>query len=387
MKLASRMSRLGTETAFEVLAKARALEAQGREMIHLEIGEPDFDTPAHVVQAGVEALQGGHTHYTPSACTGEIRETIADYISETRRIDVTPDMVVVVPGGKPIIFYAIMALLEEGDEAIYPNPGYPIYESVIDFSGAKAVPCHIRMENDFRFDVNELRSLVTPKTKMIVINSPANPTGGVLSMSDMEAIATIAIENDIMVLADEIYSRIIYEGEHVSVSTVPGMKERTILLDGYSKTYAMTGWRLGYGVMPVELAQEVTRLQINAVSCNAGFTMVAGVKALVGPQNDVDEMVEAFRQRRNVIVDGLNDIPGFRCLKPSGAFYAFPNIEGTGKSSTEMADYLLNEAGVAVLSGTSFGEFGEGFLRLSYANSIEHLEKALTNIRGAVEEL
>jgi len=387
MKLASRMSRLGTETAFEVLAKARALEAQGREMIHLEIGEPDFDTPAHVVQAGVEALQGGHTHYTPSAGTGEIRETIADYISETRRIDVTPDMVVVVPGGKPVIFYAIMALLEGGDEAVYPNPGYPIYESVIDFSGAKAVPCHIRMENDFRFDVNELRSLVTPKTKMIVINSPANPTGGVLSMSDMEAIATIAIENDIMVLADEIYSRIIYEGEHVSVSTVPGMKERTILLDGYSKTYAMTGWRLGYGVMPVELAQEVTRLQINAVSCNAGFTMVAGVKALVGPQNDVDEMVEAFRQRRNVIVDGLNDIPGFRCLKPSGAFYAFPNIEGTGKSSTEMADYLLNEAGVAVLSGTSFGEFGEGFLRLSYANSIEHLEKALTNIRAAVEEL
>jgi aspartate aminotransferase len=387
MKFASRMSRLGTETAFEVLAKARALEAQGREMIHLEIGEPDFDTPPNVVQAGVEAMTGGQTHYTPSAGTGEIRETIADYISETRRIDVSPEMVVVVPGGKPTIFYTIMALLEEGDEALYPNPGYPIYESMIDFSGAKAVPCHIRMENGFRFDVDEMRELVTPKTRMIVLNSPANPTGGVLTMSDMEAIATIAIENDIVVLADEIYSRIIYEGEHVSISTVPGMLERTILLDGYSKTYAMTGWRLGYGIMPIELAQEVTRLQTNAVSCNAAFTMVAGVEALVGPQEDVDEMVEAFRQRRNVIVDGLNDIPGFKCLKPSGAFYAFPNIAGTGISSTEMADYLLNEASVAVLSGSSFGEFGEGFLRLSYANSIENLEKALTNIRAAVERL
>ena len=387
MKLANRMSRLGTESAFEVMAKARALEAQGREMIHLEIGEPDFDTPANVVKAGVEAMQGGHTHYTPSAGSAEIRQVIADYISETRRIDVTTDMVVVVPGGKPIIFYAIMALLEEGDEAIYPNPGYPIYESVIDFSGAKAVPCHIRMENDFRFDVNELRSLVTPKTKMIIFNSPANPTGGVLSMSDMEAIATIAIENDIMVLADEIYSRIIYEGEHVSITAIPGMEERTILLDGHSKTYAMTGWRLGYGVMPAELAQEVTRLQTNAVSCNADFTMVAGLEALVGPQDDVDKMVEAFRQRRDIIVEGLNDIPGFRCLKPKGAFYAFPNIEGAGKSSGEMADYLLNKAGVAVLSGTSFGNFGEGFLRLSYANSIENIEKAVTNIKAAIEEL
>ena len=387
MKLANRMSRLGTESAFEVMAKARALEAQGREMIHLEIGEPDFDTPANVVKAGVEAMQGGHTHYTPSAGSAEIRQVIADYISETRRIDVTTDMVVVVPGGKPIIFYAIMALLEEGDEAIYPNPGYPIYESVINFSGAKAVPCHIRMENDFRFDVNELRSLVTPKTRMMVINSPANPTGGVLSMSDMEAIATIAIENDIMVLADEIYSRIIYEGEHVSIIAIPGMEERTILLDGHSKTYAMTGWRLGYGVMPAELAQEVTRLQTNAVSCNAAFTMAAGLEALVGPQDDVEKMVEAFRHRRDIIVDGLNDIPGFKCLKPKGAFYAFPNIEGTGKSSQEMADYLLNEAGVAVLSGTSFGKFGEGFLRLSYANSIENIEKAVTNIKAAIEEL
>ena len=387
MKLASRMNRLGTETAFEVLARARALEAQGREIVHLEIGEPDFDTPANVVKAGVDALQNSHTHYTPSAGTPEFRKAIADYISETRRIDVTPDMVVVVPGGKPTIFYTIMALLEQGDEAIYPNPGYPIYESVINFSGATAVPCKISMENDFGFDVKELRNLVTPRTRLIVINSPANPTGGVLSMADMEAIADIAIKNDIMVLADEIYSRIIYEGEHVSITAIPGMTERTILLDGHSKTYAMTGWRLGYGVMPVELAQQVTRFQTNAVSCNAAFTMKAGLEALVGPQDDVDKMVEAFRQRRDVIVDGLNTIPGFKCLKPKGAFYAFPNIEGTGLDSKTMADYLLNEGGVAVLAGTSFGQYGEGFLRLSYANSIENLEKALRMIRTAVDKL
>ncbi len=387
MKLASRMSRLGTETAFEVLAKARALEAQGREIVHLEIGEPDFDTPSHVIEAGVKALRSGKTHYTPSAGTPEMRKVVADYISETRRINVTPDMVVVVPGGKPIIFYTMTALLEEGDEAIYPNPGYPIYESMINFTGAKAVPYRLRMENDFRFDPDELRSLVTPRTKLIVINSPANPTGGVLSMSDMEAIAEICLKNDIMVLADEIYSRIIYEGEHVSITAIPGMQEKTILLDGHSKTYAMTGWRLGYGVMPVELAEQVTRLQTNAVSCNAAFTLEAGREAILGPQDDVYKMVEAFRKRRDVIVDGLNDIPGFKCLKPKGAFYAFPNIEGTGMTSKQMADYLLNEAGVAVLSGTSFGAYGEGFLRLSYANSIENLEKALKNIRAAVEKL
>lgn len=387
MKLATRMSRLGTETAFEVLAKARALEAQGREIVHLEIGEPDFDTPENVIAAGVKAMQGGHTHYTPSAGTDEIRATIADYISETRRIEVTPEMVVVVPGGKPTIFYTLMSLLEEGDEAVYPNPGYPIYESVIDFSGATAVPCQIRMEHDFRLDVDELRSLITPRTKVIVLNSPANPTGGVLSMSDMEAIAETAIDNDIMVLSDEIYSRIIYDGEHVSISSVPGMEQRTIILDGYSKTYAMTGWRLGYGVMPADLAHQVIRFQTNAVSCNAAFTMAAGVEALVGPQHEVDTMVEAFRKRRDVIVDGLNSIPGFECLRPKGAFYAFPSIEGTGKSSSEMADYLLNEAGVAALSGTSFGKFGEGFLRLSYANSIENIEKAVKNIDSAVRKL
>jgi len=387
MKLASRMSRLGTETAFEVLARARALEAQGREIVHLEIGEPDFDTPSHVVEAGVKALRSGKTHYTPSAGTPEMRKVVADYISETRHINVTPDMVVVVPGGKPIMFYTMIALLEEGDEAIYPNPGYPIYESMINFTGAKAVPYRLRMENDFRFDPDELRSLVTPRTKLIVINSPANPTGGVLSMSDMEAIGELCLKNDIMVLADEIYSRIIYEGEHISITAIPGMQERTVLLDGHSKTYAMTGWRLGYGVMPVWLADQMTRLQTNAVSCNAAFTLEAGQAAILGPQDDVYKMVEAFRKRREVFVDGLNKIPGFKCLKPKGAFYAFPNIEGTGMTSQKMADYLMNEAGVAVLSGTAFGTYGEGFLRLSYANSIENLEKALQRINDAVKKI
>jgi aspartate aminotransferase len=387
MKLASRMSRLGTETAFEVLARARALEAKGRNIVHLEIGEPDFDTPANVVEAGVKALKSGKTHYSPSAGSPELRKVVADYISETRRLNVVPDQVVVVPGGKPIIFYTILSLCQAGDEAIYPNPGYPIYESMIKFSGAKAVPYRLLMDKGFSFDIDEFRSLVTPKTKLIVINSPANPTGGVLSRSDLEAIAEIAIKNDLMVLADEIYSRILYEGEHISIASFPGMQERTILLDGYSKTYAMTGWRLGYGVMPVDLAAQVTRLQTNAVSCNAAFTMEAGVEALVGPQDAPAKMVEEFRKRRDIIVDGLNAIPGIKCLRPKGAFYAFPSIAGTGMKSKEMADYLLNDAGVALLSGTSFGAYGEGFLRLSYANSIPNLEKALDRIKTAVAKL
>ena len=387
MKLATRMSRLGTETAFEVLAKARALEAQGREIVHLEIGEPDFDTPPNVVEAGIKALKSGKTHYSPSAGSPELRKVVADYIAETRRINVRPEHVVVVPGGKPIIFYVLLALLEEGDEAIYPNPGYPIYESMIDFSGAKAVPYRLLMEKDFSFDIDEFRSLVTPRTRVIVINSPANPTGGILSRSDLEAIAEIAIKNDIMVLSDEIYSRIIYDGEHASIASIPGMQERTILLDGFSKTYAMTGWRLGYGVMPVELAEHVTRMQTNAVSCNAAFTMEAGIEALTGPQDGPEAMVKEFQKRRDIIVDGLNDIPGFRCLKPRGAFYVFPNIEGTGMKSRDLADYLLNEAGVAALSGTSFGQYGEGFIRMSYANSIANIEKALANIKAAVTKL
>lgn len=384
MKLAARMSRLGTETAFEVLAKARALEAQGHEIIHLEIGEPDFNTPANIVEAAIEAIRSGQTHYTPSAGIPELRKAVAEEVSRTRNIPVKPEEVVIVPGGKPIMFFAILALCEEGDEVIYPNPGFPIYESMINFVGARPVPIRLRMEKEFSFDVEELKSLVSPRTKMLIINSPHNPTGGVLSREDLEAVAEIALENDLIVLSDEIYCRILYEGEFASIASIEGMKERTIILDGFSKTYAMTGWRLGYGVMPEGLAVQMAKLMTNSVSCNAAFTMYAGIEALRGPQEEPAKMVEAFRNRRDVIVEGLNSIPGFKCLKPKGAFYAFPNIEGTGRSSRELESYLLNEAGVATLSGTSFGEYGEGFLRLSYANSVENIEKALERIRQAL---
>ncbi|WP_448601460.1 pyridoxal phosphate-dependent aminotransferase [Thermoflexus hugenholtzii] len=387
MRLAERMSRLGTETAFEVLARAKALEAQGREIIHLEIGEPDFDTPSHIKAAAVRALEEGWTHYTPAAGIPALREAIADYIRRTRGIPVGPEHVVVVPGGKPIMFFAILALVEEGDEVIYPNPGFPIYESMIRFVGARPVPLRLRMENEFRVDVEELARLITPRTRMLILNSPANPTGGVLTREDLEAIAELCLKHDLVVLSDEIYSRILYEGEHISIASFPGMLERTIILDGFSKTYAMTGWRLGYGVMPEPLAEAVTRLMINSNSCTAAFTQIAGIAALTGPQDDVDRMVAAFRERREVMVEGLNRLPGFRCLKPKGAFYAFPNIEGTGMSSRELAHYLLEEAGVAVLSGTAFGEYGEGFLRLSFANSIENIQKALERIEKALQRL
>ncbi len=387
MRLAERMSRLGTETAFEVLARAKALEAQGREIIHLEIGEPDFDTPAHIKAAAVRALEEGWTHYTPAAGIPALREAIADYIRRTRGIPVGPENVVVVPGGKPIMFFAILALVEEGDEVIYPNPGFPIYESMIRFVGGRPVPLRLRMENEFRVDVEELARLITPRTRMLILNSPANPTGGVLTREDLEAIAELCLKHDLVVLSDEIYSRILYEGEHISIASFPGMLERTIILDGFSKTYAMTGWRLGYGVMPEPLAEAVTRLMINSNSCTAAFTQIAGIAALTGPQDDVDRMVAAFRERREVMVEGLNRLPGFRCLKPKGAFYAFPNIEGTGMSSRELAHYLLEEAGVAVLSGTAFGEYGEGFLRLSFANSIENIQKALERIEKALQRL
>ncbi|MGA9351810.1 MAG: pyridoxal phosphate-dependent aminotransferase [Anaerolineae bacterium] len=387
MKLATRMSRLGTETAFEVLVKARALEAQGREIVHLEIGEPDFDTPANIVEAAIKALREGQTHYTPSAGIPQLREAIAEEISTTRGIEVNPGQVVVTPGGKPIMFFTILALCEKGDEVIYPNPGFPIYESMINFAGATPVPVPLLMERDFRFDIEEFKGLVSPKTKMIILNSPHNPTGGVLTKEDLEAIAEVAIENDVMVLSDEIYNRILYEGEFASITQFPGMEQRTILLDGFSKTYAMTGWRLGYGVMPEWLAVQVTNLMVNSNSCTAAFSQWAGVEALKGPQDESRKMVEAFRERRDVIVDGLNQIPGFRCLRPKGAFYVFPNIEGTSKSSREMQDFLLNEAGVATLSGTSFGEYGEGFVRFSYANSVENIQKALSRIGEAIARL
>lgn len=384
MRLAQRMSRLGSETAFEVLARARALEAQGRHVIHLEIGEPDFDTPPHIVEAGIQALRHGHTHYTPSAGIPALRQAIARHIGRTRDIDVQPEQVVVTPGAKPIMFFAILALLQQGDEAIYPNPGFPIYESMINFVGARPVALPLREEKEFRFDADEFRSLVTDRTRLIILNSPQNPTGGVLTDDDLKAVADMARERDIVVLSDEVYERIRYDGRHTSIAALPGMPARTILLDGFSKTYAMTGWRLGYGVMPVDLAERVNRLMVNSNSCTAAFSQQAGIAALEGPQDDAARMVAAFRERRDLIVAGLNRIPGFRCALPPGAFYIFPNVQGTGQSSRELADHLLQSAGVAVLDGGTFGCHGSGYLRISYANSIENIQLALERIANAV---
>ena len=380
LQLARRMSRLGTETAFEVLNKARALERQGKSIIHLEIGEPDFDTPANVVEAGVDALHKGWTHYGPSAGLPELRQTIADYVSRTRGVKVAPEEVVVVPGGKPIIFFTILALIDEKDEVIYPNPGFPIYESMIHYVGGKAVPTHLREDRDFSVDVNELASLITDRTKLIILNSPHNPTGGVMQRKDVEQLAKAIGDRNILVLSDEIYSRLLFEGEHFSMMSVPGMQERTILLDGFSKTYAMTGWRLGYGVMRVDLAAHVTRLMTNSNSCTASFTQMAGIEALRGDQSSVDHMCAEFKRRRDVFVAGLNKIKGFSCRMPKGAFYVFPNITKTGWKSKPLADALLEQAGVAALSGTAFGEFGEGYLRFSVANSLENLQQALDRI-------
>jgi len=378
LQLASRMSRLGTETAFEVLNKAKALERQGRSIIHLEIGEPDFDTPKNVVEAGVDALRKGWTHYGPSAGLPELRQAIAEYVSRTRGVKVSTDEVVVVPGGKPIIFFTILSLIDEGDEVIYPNPGFPIYESMIRYVGGRAVPIRLREERDFSLDVNELASLITDRTRLIIINSPQNPTGGVLERRDIEQIARAIGDRNIMILSDEIYSRLLFDGEqHFSIMTVPGMQERTILLDGFSKTYAMTGWRMGYGVMRADLATHITRLMTNSNSCTASFTQQAGVEAIRGDQGSVDRMRDEFQRRRDVFVAGLNKIKGFSCRMPKGAFYVFPNITRTGWKSKPLADALLDQAGVAALSGTSFGEFGEGYLRFSVANSLENLQEAL----------
>ena len=380
LRLATRMARLGTETAFEVLVKAKALEAQGRDIIHLEIGEPDFDTPSNIIEAGCDALRKGFTHYGPSAGMMELREVIAQHVAETRRVNVTPDEVVVVPGGKPIIFFSILALAEDGDEIIYPNPGFPIYESMINYVGAKAVPIRLREELEFRLDVDELAGLINDRTKLLILNSPQNPTGGVLTKEDIAAIARTIGDRNIMVLSDEIYSRLIFEGEHHSIMSIDGMKERTILLDGFSKTYAMTGWRMGYGVMRADLATHISRLMTNSNSCTASFTQVAGIEALRGSQDVVDAMRAKFKKRRDVMVAGLNKIKGFSCRVPHGAFYVFPNITKTGWPSKKLADALLDDAGVAALSGTAFGDFGEGYLRFSVANSIENIEKALDRI-------
>ena len=381
LRLADRMSRLGTETAFEVLNKARALERQGKEIIHLEIGEPDFDTPDNVIEAAVSALHQGWTHYGPSAGLPELRQTIADYVSRTRKVPVTSDEVVVVPGGKPIIFFTMLALIDTGDEVIYPNPGFPIYESMINYMGGRAVPIHLREERDFSLAVDELASLITDRTKLIILNSPQNPTGGVLNQQDIHDIADAIGDRNILVLSDEIYSRLLFEGEHFSIMSVAGFKDRTILLDGFSKTYAMTGWRMGYGVMRSDLATHVTRLMTNSNSCTASFTQIAGIEAIRGDQSSVDRMRDEFQRRRDVFVAGLNRIKGFSCRLPKGAFYVFPNITKTGWTSKMLADALLEQAGVACLSGTAFGEFGEGYLRFSVANSLENLQKALTCIQ------
>jgi aspartate/methionine/tyrosine aminotransferase len=384
---AKRMKTLGTETAFEVLAKAKALEKQGKDVVHLEIGEPDFDTPRNIKDAAVKALNAGYTHYNPSAGIPELRETIAQYISKTRGIKAEADEVVVTPGAKPIMFFSILALVNPGEEVLYPNPGFPIYESVANLVGAKAVPIPLKEENDFRMDQEYVKEKITKKTKLIILNSPENPTGGVLTKEDLKVVAdSIANREDVFVLSDEIYSRIVYEGKHESIASLPGMKDKTILLDGFSKTYAMTGWRLGYGVMRKDLAQKVAQLQTNSNSCTCTFTQMAGVEALKGPQTEPERMDAEFKKRREVIVSGLNNIKGITCKKPHGAFYVFPNITGTDMDCRKLADHLLYNAGVAVLTGTSFGKYGEGYLRLSFANSVENIKKALDRIDKSLEK-
>jgi aspartate/methionine/tyrosine aminotransferase len=374
------MERLGTETAFSVLAKAKALEAEGREIIHLEIGEPDFDTPAHVVEAGCNALREGHTHYTPTAGIPELREAIAVDVARSRGIDVGPEQVVVTPGGKPIMFFTILALVEDGDEVLLPNPAFPIYESMVNFVGGRPVFVPLRQENGFRFDLDEFRAGLSERTKLVILNSPANPTGGVLTADDITGLADILRERpDVYVLSDEIYSRLLYTEEFASIASEPGLGPdgRTIILDGFSKTYAMTGWRLGYGVMPEPLAEMVAKLQVNSNSCTSAATQHAGLAALKGSQDAVGSMLAEFGARRDLIVTGLNELPGVECITPQGAFYAFPRIAETGLSADKFADLLLEEAGVACLSGTAFGRYGEGHLRLSYANSRENISKAL----------
>ncbi|HTK68363.1 MAG TPA: pyridoxal phosphate-dependent aminotransferase [Candidatus Eisenbacteria bacterium] len=377
MRYADRMTQLGTETAFEVLAKARALEAKGRTIVHLEIGEPDFDTPASIRQAAIRAIEEGFTHYGPSAGLPEVREAIAQYISKDRGLPVAPEQVVVTPGGKPVLTFAVLACVNPGDEVIVPNPGFPIYESAVRFAGGTPVSLALREERSFRFGAADVEKLLTPRTRMLVLNSPHNPTGSVLEPKDLDEIATLLRERDIFVLSDEIYSKILYEGTHETIATRPGMAERTIILDGFSKTYAMTGWRLGYGVMNPTLAKHVARLATNVYSCATSFVQRAAPTALLGPQDDVHAMVAEFRRRREAIVEGLNAIPGIKCAKPAGAFYVFPNVVGLGMKSSQIEGALLEEAGVAALSGTAFGSNGEGYIRFSYANSIENIREGL----------
>jgi aspartate aminotransferase len=388
MRIAGRMATIGTESAFEVTMRAKALEAQGRSIIYLQIGEPDFDTPEHVREAAKQALDEGETHYAPFAGIPSLREAIAADVTARKGFAADPSQVFVTVGGKGVMLYAILGLVDPGDEVIVPDPGYPIYESLTRFVGATAVPIPIRMANDFRLDIDELASLVTSRTRLLVLNSPANPTGGLLTRADLEAVADLAIRHDLWVLADEIYGRILYDdAEHVSIASLPGMAERTIVLDGFSKTFAMTGWRLGYAVVPPSLIPTYAQLIINTISCAPTFAQMGAVEALTGPQDDVDAMVREFRVRRDLIVDGLNEIPGFDCRTPSGAFYVFPSIAGTGLSGAEMAERLLQEAGVCVLPGSAFGGFGDQHIRISYAASQEQLTEALARIRRFVAGL
>ncbi|TMD08984.1 MAG: pyridoxal phosphate-dependent aminotransferase [Chloroflexi bacterium] len=389
LKLAHRMENLGTETAFEVLAKARKLEAQGKNIVHLEIGEPDFPTPPNIVEAAQKAIRDGFTHYTPAGGLMPARQAVADWIRRTYEVDVQPEQVVMVPGSKNVLLFTILALIDEGTEAIVPDPGYPIYESLVTMAGGKAVPIALRERNDFRLDVEELKSKITPRTRLIVINAPHNPTGGVLSHKDLEAIAELAQRHDLYVLSDEVYGQITYDGHHASILSVPGMVDRTIYSDGLSKAYAMCGWRLGFAVAPLPLAQRMETLMINSSSCAAAFTQMAAIEALSSPQSDraVEAMVTEFKRRRDVVVARLNAIPGVRCHKPLGAFYVFPNITGTGQNERELADRMLYEGGVAVLPGTSFGEMGKGFIRLSYANSVEQIEEGVRRMRGVLEKI
>jgi aspartate aminotransferase len=384
LQLADRMAKLGTEGAFEVLARARALEDAGAKIIHLEIGEPDFPTAPHIVEAAVEALRAGATHYVPAPGIMPLREAVAAFLDRTGRMRVTPDRVVVTPGAKPIMFFTILALANEGDEVLYPDPGFPMYESIASFAGAVPVPVPLRERNGFRIDTDELERLITPRSRLLIINSPHNPCGSALTREDCEAIADIALRHDLAVLTDEVYWAIRYDGEHASVLDVEGMADRTILLDGWSKTFAMTGWRLGFGVFPPALVEPVTRLAINSVSCTSAFSQYGAIAALEGSWEPVEQMVSEFSRRRDIVVAGLNDIPGISCLMPQGAFYAFANITGTGFTAAELQAVLLKDAGVAALAGTAFGPWGEGFLRLSYANSTENLRAAIEAIRTQV---
>ena len=383
LKLASQQAKLGTETAFETLAKAKELERQGQSIVHLEIGEPDFDTPQHIIDAAKQALDDGFTHYGASAGQLELREAIAKHQTERQGYNVSPDDVIVTPGGKPVMFFTIMALIETGVEVIYPNPGFPIYESMVNYTGGTAVPMQLNEETGYNADIDNLRSLITPRTKLLIINSPNNPCGSVIPETDLEKIAEMAVENDLIVLTDEIYKDMYYgDQEHVSITKFPGMRERSVILDGFSKSYAMTGWRLGYGVFPKFLVEPVTRLVTNSVSCTSVFSQMAAIAALQGPQDSVTAMMEEFTKRRDLIVRGLNSLPGITCPIPRGAFYAFPNIRASGMTSKEFADRALNEAGVALLAGTAFGAFGDGYIRISFANSQENLREAVDRLRS-----